>query len=65
MINNQKHFARDKRSRAIINTNRESFEQHKRVKAQNDKVNRIEQDIADVKKDLLELKSLLIKMVRD
>ena len=65
MINDQKHFAREKLSRAIINTNKESFEQYKRMKAQNEKVNRIEQDVADIKSDLNELKSLIMQIIRN
>lgn len=65
MINDQKNFARDKNSRAIINTNRKAHEQYKRMKAQNNKVKQIEDNIAELKKDMSELKSLLIQMVRN
>lgn len=65
MINDRKHFARDKTSRAIINTNKNSFEQYKKMKAQNEKLNNLENEVSGIKQDLKEIKNLLTQIVRN
>lgn len=52
-------FERDKGSNALINTDRQSFEEYKRLKKQLKKTSEMENDINSLKNELREIKNLL------
>lgn len=52
-------FERDKESKALINTNRNAFEEYKRMKNQLKRTADMESDINSLKNELMEIKNLL------
>lgn len=48
-------FKRDERSRALINKNKEAYEQYKRVKRKDAEINELKREVSDIKSMLLEL----------
>jgi len=54
-MNEQKDFARDKGSRALINTNEKAFLQYKKVKERNARLEKLEDDVSEIKSLLKQL----------
>lgn len=68
-VENQKGLYRDTKTNAIINMDKTEYESYiKRrdsIKNEKNRVDKIEDDIASVKQDLNEIKSLLKKLAND
>lgn len=59
MINDERNFSRDTRSKALINTNKEAYDQYKRMKRRECRLNEIEEKVNTLSNDISEIKSLL------
>lgn len=56
---------RDRRTGAIINTDKEVFEQSKRIRKNNLNLSQINSDIEVLKNEMLEIKTLLREFIRE
>ena len=66
-VEGENYLFRDSKSNAIINTNASDYERYvtrRKVKAkENDKVTNMEEDLANLKNEMNEIKSLLKELV--
>lgn len=60
---NTNDYSRDTASTAIVNTNKSAYNAHLSKKKQNARVNKIECEVADIKNELTEIRSLLLQIV--
>ena len=51
----EKDFTRDKHTKALINKNRQAYVQYKNLKARNERINRLEEEMTEIKSMLREL----------
>lgn len=59
-----KNFARDPNSLALINTNVSEFNQHKQNRRQAREIAAVQEDIGSLKDEIQELKKLILSMSR-
>lgn len=59
-----KNFQRDGNSFALINTNEREYQKHKERKQQAQTIKNVEKDIESLKRDIQEIKEILLGMNR-
>ena len=68
-VEGHSHFLRDSKTNSIINTNMVEYQEYlnrRNVKAdENQKIQHLESDVANIKNDLSEIKSLLRSLVNE